>query len=287
MIRVSSCEPEHVEQLAALLSAHAACALPGAAVHPATVAARLERDPGEFVVDPWVETRDTLVAIVRDRVVAAGQFWRFADEPRVSEHYRGAAELRWFCFWPGEHEAAAALLDHAIAHAGPVGRFYLTGDLPQVLVHGIPDSWPHVEALARGRGFTYDGRTEVLLVARLASLPALEPPPAGWSVRRGVAWSGDALLIAHRADAPPAKIELAVNGHDGELWGPFADEGEVEPDVARWLWLEAFEWLRLGGCGRVVADLVEDEPGVEQAVALGLRPVTRLQRGWTLPAMTR
>jgi hypothetical protein len=251
MIRVSSCEPEHVEQLAALLSAHAACALPGAAVHPATVAARLERDPGEFVVDPWVETRDTLVAIVRDRVVAAGQFWRFADEPRVSEHYRGAAELRWFCFWPGEHEAAAALLDHAIAHAGPVGRFYLTGDLPQVLVHGIPDSWPHVEALARGRGFTYDGRTEVLLVARLASLPALEPPPAGWSVRRGVAWSGDALLIAHRADAPPAKIELAVNGHDGELWGPFADEGEVEPRrgalaVARGLRMAAARRLRPG-----------------------------------------
>lgn len=282
MMRVTSCEPEHIEQLAALLSAHAACALPGAAVFPATVAARLERDPGEFVVDPWVETRDTLVAIVRDRVVAAGQLWRFADEPRVGAHYRGAAELRWFCFWPGEQEAGAALLDHAIAHAGPVGRFHLSGDLPDVLVHGIPDSWPHVEALARDRGFAYDGRTEVLLVARLASLPAPEPPPAGWSVRRGVAWSGDALLLAERADTPLAKLELAVQGRVGELWGPFAEDGEVEPAVARSLWLEAFEWLRLGGCDRVVADLVEDEPGIEEAVRLGLRPVTRLRRGWRL-----
>jgi hypothetical protein len=132
MIRVASCEPGHVEQLAALLSAHVACALPGAAVFSATIAARLERDPGEFVLDPWVETRDTLVTLVRDRVVAAGQLWRFADEPHVSDSYRGAAELRWFCFWPTDREAAAALLDHAIEQAGPVSRFYPTGDLPGV-----------------------------------------------------------------------------------------------------------------------------------------------------------
>jgi hypothetical protein len=282
MFCVASCEPEHVEQLAALLSAHAACAVPGAAVLPATIARRLERDPGEFVLDPWVETRHTLVAIARERVVAAGQLWRFAGKPRVSEHYRGAAELRWFCFWPGDEEAAAALLDRAIEHAGPVGRFYLTGDLPDVPVHGIPDAWAHVEALARERGFAYDGRTEVLLVARLAALPDSETPPAGCSLRRGVAWSGDAVLIADRADGPIAKMELAVEGRVGELWGPFAEQGEVEADVARWLWLEAFEWLRLGGCDRVVANLVEDEPGVEQAAALGLRPVTRLRRGWTL-----
>ena len=282
MIRVASCEPEHLEQLAALLSAHAACAVPGAAVLPATIARRLERDPGEFVLDPWVEARDTLVAIARDRVVAAGQLWRFVDEPRVSEHYRGAAELRWFSFWPGEDEAAAALLDRAIEHAGPVSRFYVTGDLPDVLVHGIPDTWPHVEALAREHGFSYDGRTEVLLVARLHALPGPEAPPAGYSLRRGVAWSGDVVLIANRANGPVAKMELAAEGPVGELWGPFAEHREVDADAARWLWLEAFEWMRLGGCDRVIAALVEDEPGVEQAVALGLRPVTRLRRGWTL-----
>jgi hypothetical protein len=285
MIRVASCEPEHVEQLAALLSAHAACALPGAPVFSPAIAARLERDPGEFVLDPWVETRDTLVAIVNDRVVAAGQLWRFANEPRVSDAYRGAAELRWFCFWPTDREAATALLDHAIGHAGPVTRFYLTGDLPDVLVHGIPDTWPHVEALARERGFAYDGRTEVLLVARLAALPGPEAPPAGHNLRRGVAWSGDAVLIAERAGAPVAKMELAVEDRAGELWGPFAEHDTVEPDVARWLWLEAFEWLRLGGCDRVVAALVEDDLAVEPAEALGLRPVTRLRRGWTLHAV--
>jgi hypothetical protein len=267
MIRNAS--GEHLEQLAALLSAHAAAALPGAAVSVAAVAARLERDPGDFVLDPWVAGRETLVAIARDRVVAAGHLLRFADEPHVSDSYRGAAELRWFCFWPSEREAGAGLLDQAIERAAPVSRFYLTGDLPDVLVYGIPDAWPHVEALASERGFVHDGRTEVLLVALLAALPG----PTGRDVRRGVAWSGDALLTAN-----DARMEVTVEGRLGQLWGPFADDGGVDPEVARSLWLEAFEWLRIAGCDRVVAALEEDE--VEQAVALGLRPVTRLRRGW-------
>jgi hypothetical protein len=133
MIRVASCEPGHVEQLAALVSAHVACALPGAAVFSATIAARLERDPGEFVLDPWVETRDTLVTLVRDRVVAAGQLWRFADEPHVSDSYRGAAELRWFCFGPPTAKRPPRCSTHAIEQAGPISRFYPTGDLPGVL----------------------------------------------------------------------------------------------------------------------------------------------------------
>jgi hypothetical protein len=95
------------------------------------------------------------------------------------------------------------------------------------------------------------------------------------------------VLIADGADGPIAQMELAVEGRVGELWGPFAEHGEVEPGVARWLWLEAFAWLRLGGCDRVVANLVEDEPGVEHAAALGLRPVTRLRRGWTLRPVVR
>jgi hypothetical protein len=270
MIRIAS--GEHVEQLAALLTAHAAAALPGAAVSADSVAARLDRDPGDFVLDPWIETRETLVATVRDRVVAAGQLCRFADEPRVGDAYRGAAELRWFCFWPGEQAAAAALLDRAIERAQPFSRFHLTGDPPGVLVYGIPDAWPHVEALARERGFEDDGgRTEVLLTATLAKLPG----PESETARRNVAWSGDALLIADTA-----KIEVAVEGRLGQLWGPFADDGGVEPDAARRLWLEAFEWLRLAGCDRVVAALEEDE--IEPAAALGLRPITRLRRGWTL-----
>jgi hypothetical protein len=146
MIRVSPCEPEHVEQLAALLSAHAACVVPGAAVSPDDVRSRLDHDAGEFVIDPWVRGRETLVSIERDRVVAAGQRWRFG-----ADTYRGAAELRWYCFWPSHREAGAAVLDKAIADSASATRLYLSGDLPGPLVDGIPDAWEHVQELARAR----------------------------------------------------------------------------------------------------------------------------------------
>jgi hypothetical protein len=278
------CEPEHVEQLAALLSAHAACVVPGAAVSPDDVRSRLDRDAGEFVIDPWVRGRETLVSIERDRVVAAGQRWRFGAEPHVSDAYRGAAELRWFCFWPRHREAGAAVLDKAIADSASATRLHLSGDLPGPLVYGIPDAWEHVQELARERGFANDGRAEVLLAARLDELPGREPAPEGCVARPGVAWSGDALLTVKRDGGAVARMEYAIDGarRAGSLWGPFSEDGEPEAAVARWLWLQSFDLLRLGGCDRVIAALWEDEPAVSDAIALGLRRVARLAKGWTL-----
>jgi len=50
------------EQLTGLLNAHAAAVVPGMGVSVATVLSQLEREPGEFIVDPWVDERRTLVA---------------------------------------------------------------------------------------------------------------------------------------------------------------------------------------------------------------------------------
>ena len=46
------------EQLTKLVNAHAAAVVP-VSVH--TVLSQLEREPGEFIVDPWVRQRATLV----------------------------------------------------------------------------------------------------------------------------------------------------------------------------------------------------------------------------------
>jgi hypothetical protein len=196
------------------------------------------------------------------------------------------------CFWPSSRQAADALLEEAIGRAGARRRFYLSGDLPGVLVSGIPDVWVHVEELARGRGFLFDGRAEVLLIGRLGELPGPESPPDGCTLTRGVAWSGDPLLSAGRDGGPPVRMEFAVDLTDwgriptpqraGALWGPFTEHGRLDLPLVRWLWLEAFDWLRLAGCDRVIAALLDDEPAVEQAEELGLRRVARLRRGWTL-----
>ncbi|HEX2300578.1 MAG TPA: hypothetical protein VHH34_19065, partial [Pseudonocardiaceae bacterium] len=78
------------DQLTDLVNAHVEAVLPGVSVSPNAVLSQLEREPDEIVVDPWVSTRHTLVAIQRERLVAAVHLRTFADEERVAPDHRGA-----------------------------------------------------------------------------------------------------------------------------------------------------------------------------------------------------
>src|SRR5919198_5877215 len=88
------------EQLTQLVNAHAASVVPGVSVSVNSVLSQLEREPREFIVDPWVEARATLVSEQRGRVVAAAHLVRYAAEGPVSDSFRDAGEIRWFVFWP-------------------------------------------------------------------------------------------------------------------------------------------------------------------------------------------
>jgi ribosomal protein S18 acetylase RimI-like enzyme len=81
------------EQLTALVNAHIQAVVPGVTVSVNTVLSQLERDPGEFIVDPWVAERATLVAEQRRRVVAAAHLQRYGAGEEVGEAYRGSAEV--------------------------------------------------------------------------------------------------------------------------------------------------------------------------------------------------
>jgi hypothetical protein len=59
------------DQLTRLVNAHAEAVVLGRSASVNAVLGSLERQPGEFVEDPWVSERVTLVADLRDRVVAA------------------------------------------------------------------------------------------------------------------------------------------------------------------------------------------------------------------------
>ena len=58
------------EQVAALVNAHVKAVIPGTSVPVNAVLSQLEREPGEFIVDPWVTERATLVAVEQGRIVA-------------------------------------------------------------------------------------------------------------------------------------------------------------------------------------------------------------------------
>jgi hypothetical protein len=88
------------DQLTDLVNAHVAAVVPGLSVSVQAVLSQLERQTGEFVVDPWVADRVTLVAQQRGRLVAAAHLLRYGTADIVGDGYRGAGEIRWLLFWP-------------------------------------------------------------------------------------------------------------------------------------------------------------------------------------------
>jgi hypothetical protein len=87
------------DQLTKLVNAHAEAVVPGLSVSVNTVLASLERQPGEFIVDPWVAERVTLVAEQQKRIAAAAYLLRYFADERAGASARDVGEIRWFIYW--------------------------------------------------------------------------------------------------------------------------------------------------------------------------------------------
>jgi hypothetical protein len=81
--------------------------------------------------------------------------------------------------WPDADRAADLLMRACLAQLARwnVRVRYADGALPAPLVHGLPRNWPHIRAVCERAGFQHVGDTEVILIARVADLPAHEPRP--------------------------------------------------------------------------------------------------------------
>jgi GNAT superfamily N-acetyltransferase len=282
------------EQLAALVNAHVGAVLPGVSVSVNAVMSQLEREPGEEIVDPWAVDRATLVAIVRDRVAAAAHLVRYGTDERVSDSYRGSAEIRWMVFRPGDAAAADALAARCLSvmDGWGVARMYADGSLPAPAVYGVPDVWPHVaDALARA-GFAPGDREEAVLVADVDGLPRAGAAPVdGMTVRRalgGHATRFSALLDGRVAGIYEVEADLTAGGTLSRLAG-WADVWELHIDetlrrrgVATWLVGHAADWLRLARVERLLDYVIVGEGDAHLAFlgALGFRELTRTRRGW-------
>ena len=287
------------QQLTELVNAHVGAVVPGACLSVDTVTSQLQREPGEFIVDPWVTDRRTLVAEQRGRVVAAAHLLRYGAGPEVGEPYRGAGEIRWLLCWPeaaywpdavsaGDTLAAACLAQFA---RWDVERRYADGALPAPAVYGLPEQWPHVRAILERAGFVHEGHTEVVLLAAVADLAAPgEPPIAGLAVRRTVGVNGT-RLSAWLDGEVIGYVEVDTNlGDAGRLtrmdgWADVGNLHVAEPyrrrGVATWLVAQAAEWLRLAGVSWLLDYAWAEQEG-ELALLdrLGFRQLTRTDRGW-------
>jgi GNAT superfamily N-acetyltransferase len=289
------------DQLTGLVNAHVAAVMPGVSVTVNTVMSQLEREPGEFIVDPWVEERVTLVAEQRQTVAAAVHLHRYADEERVDESYRGAGAVHWLVFaplapagspyWTAGGDAARLLLAATIERFEGWGVSKQLADisLPAFGAYGVSTQWPHIRAAYEAAGFEHRGHTEIIFLAAVEDLPPPGPPPIdGMTVRRSLGINGTRF---------GAELEGALIGYveTGMLSGPrslpatgWADIGNLHVEaafrrrgIATWLLAQVGEWLRLAGVTRLLDYAWPDQDAcIELLESSGFRELTRTARGW-------
>lgn len=289
------------QQLASLVNAHIGAVVPGMSVSVNQLLSQLEREPGEFIVDPWVADRLTLVAVQRQRIAAAAHLLRYGMDPPVSESYRNAGEIRWFACWPNARhwpdadEAGEALLRASVAQLDrwDVSRQFADGSLPAPGVYGIPAQWPHTEAALGRAGFEHQGRVEIIFLRDLGAAIAARPHSVpGLTIRRSLGANGTRLAAFLDEDEVGfIEVETLVDAERLSRSGGWADIGNLfvqerhrRRGVARQLVEEAANWLRLAHVDRLLAYAT---PGEDDAAGLysacGFTELTRTKRGWVRP----
>jgi GNAT superfamily N-acetyltransferase len=286
------------DQLAELVNVHVAAVVPGWALPVSALLAQFEREPAQYVVDPWVIDRTTLVAVERDRVVAGAHLKRYGADPRISPDYYGAGEIAWLVGWPRKAEALLALARACTAtfDEWDVRRQWADGALPTPATFGIPTAWPHVRTAIEAVGFSdQDGRTEVLLAGGLEGVhdPG-EPPVAGLMARREVdnlAVRFSAVLDDQVVGYVNVRDDLTRGGTLSCLsgWAELREQF-VEPEhrrrgIGTWLVRHAASWLRLGGTERMLATWAEElDPGsLTFLQQFGWRAIGTTRCGWRRP----
>ena len=136
------------DQVTALANAHLAAVLPGLIVSANALLAQFEREPDEYVVDPWVAERACWSP--RQRTTCSPRPYWSATAPRTPvgpglpwRRRDPLAALLPESDGPGRrHPAAARLPGRVPPLAGP--REFANGALPAPGAYGVPDVWPHI-----------------------------------------------------------------------------------------------------------------------------------------------
>ncbi|WP_371673146.1 N-acetyltransferase [Streptomyces sp. NBC_00289] len=284
------------DQLTELINLHVAAVVPGVSVSTNTVLSGLERQPDEFITDPWVSERTTLVAEQRGHVVAAAHLLRYRSGPEVGDHYRDAGAIDWFVcrppasYRPDSEQAADLLMSACLARLARwrVRVRYADGALPAPAVYGLPRPWPHIRAVYDRAGFRHTGDTEVLLIAHVDDLPRPETHP-GVTFERTLGECGTRLTAYDgRRALGFVEVDTALARPERHTRAPgLADVGNlhVAPDAGEgWehrLLARAADWLRLCGTDRLLAyEAATDGAAIDVLRSAGFRELTRTDRGW-------
>ncbi|MGB3633288.1 MAG: GNAT family N-acetyltransferase [Rubrobacteraceae bacterium] len=272
-MRVHPFESTYLPGLRELINHHLSAVVPGWALPDATVAAHLKQNHGEYVTDPWVIERITLLATEGWRVLAAVHLLRYGDGEEVGEHFRGAGEIGWLLSVPGRSEAAAAVLSVARERFAScdISRELVSGGvLPVPVLIGVPDCWPHIADALRAFGYRAEVENrEAIYGGTLASVPEPgHPPLSDLKIHRSTGASGVRFSAVRRGEYI-GRLECLTDLTDGgalpafggwsnleELW---VREDSRNRGVGGWLVEHAVSWLRLAGCDRIVIAVAEED----------------------------
>ncbi len=298
------------DQLAQLVNAHAAAVIPGMSASVSAVLSALERRPGEFIEDPWVSDRTTLVAVQAHRIAAAAHLLRYFPDERAGPAARDVGVIGWLLFWPeapaanpcwpDATAAAEALMARCIMQLEQWGVTHqeADGELPVHGVYGVPDQWPHISALYERAGFAHAGHTEVIYLASVERLSRHAATAiAGLSARRTVGMNGTRLSATLGSEVIGyIEVEIFDGAERLARAGGWADVGNLhvsEPyrrrGVGSWLLSQAADWLQAANVGRLLdyAWLEGTDPGGQDyaasrafLAATGFQELTRTRRGW-------
>lgn len=296
MTKIEPFHPGQLRQVQVLLNAHLSTLVPGWALPQSYILAKLERNPDEPLVDPWVIERRTLCAVERQRVVAAVHLLRYGSGAEVGGYYRNAGEINWFFAWPDALEAAGALLAEAQQQmrAWGVSTVWAEMGAPVGPFVGVPDAWPHLAAALSDAGFRPEpGLEEAVYGGTLDAVsPAGPPPLPGLSVVRSTGAFGarfTALLEGQTVGTCECVPDLTEGGALPALsgWGELTELEVAErwrnKGVGAWLIQHAIAWLRLGRCDRVVLAVAPESEaaGVDRFYQrCGWSPLVRETKGW-------
>ena len=120
MVQIALLDRSHLPQVLELVNSHLSTVIPGWSLTPDYFWERLKSNSQEYITDPWVVERKSIVGIVRDRVCAAAHLLRYGEDT----HYKGVGEIDWILFlarrarsWRGGSDGVPAP-DECLAGSG-------------------------------------------------------------------------------------------------------------------------------------------------------------------------
>src|SRR5690349_20340716 len=111
MAQIRPFQPEDISKLTQLINTHISLLISLWGIPSTLILSRLEKNPDEPVIDPWVIERATFCAFVGENLVAAAHLLRYGESEAMNKSYHRRGDFAWFVFEPEFEADAKGLLE--------------------------------------------------------------------------------------------------------------------------------------------------------------------------------